>query len=356
MQQSDRDAIRHDARQALVECLGVGGGDRVTIVHDADREWEAVAVAAAARELGASPALFDYDHEIRRLLVDPPVFAGAPPLPLKQAMLSSDAVVIATHVEWPIHLFYAVYEATAGAQRNGARVAFLEQPLGTWDVTLAEMEEISDRVWQASRLLDGKRELHVTSPGGTDIRVRLAGRRPLHNTPVVRAGETLTFIPYYGELALAPLESAGDGRVVFDGSLLGTGVGPHEESAPEKLRRTRKGVRRDALEQPVVLDVEAGRCVRVSGGPEAAVIEQLFATIPGADRIGEVAFGTSERSQPLTAARLGTAHFAFGDNLMYGGANACAMHQNGVVLDASIQIVDCGSWILREGRWSLPAA
>lgn len=348
------DAIKRDARQAIEECLGVVAGESVSVIYDDPREDEARVLAKATQEVGASAVLINYGDQVAELVADPLTYAPPPPAPLKQAMINSDAVLLVTDVEWPIHLFYAVYEATALAQRKRTRIAFPEKELGTWNISKEEMEKISKRVWNASQLLDGATEVHITSPGGTDMRVSIEGRKPIHNTPIMRPGEILSFVPYYGELALAPIESAGDGRIVFDGSLLGTGVGPHEESATAEARRVRAGVRTQSPEEPVTLEVRAGRCVKVTGGKEADVIRKLFAEVPDADRIGEFAFGTSERSDPDTTASLGTAHFAFGDNIMYGGRTASAMHQNGVVLNASIQILDNEAWILKEGQWQLP--
>jgi leucyl aminopeptidase (aminopeptidase T) len=348
------DAVRHDARQALEDCLGVRAGDCVTVVFDEPRAWQARAIADVARGLGATPLLVDFGAEVEALLADPLIYAPPPPRPLKDAMVGSEACVWITDMEWPLHLFYAVYDATAEAQRAGTKIAWLERDLGTWDISKQEMETISNRVWTASAVLSGVRELHVTSPAGTDIRVSIDGRRPIHNTPIVRTGEMFAFVPYYGELALAPVETVGDGTIVFDGSMLGTGVGPHSESASIDDRRVRAGVRTTMVEEPVVLRLEGGRCVDISGGPEAEVLKELFAEIPEADRIAEVAFGTSQRSAPTHPGRLGTAHFAFGDNKMYYGSVVSPMHQNGLVRDASIQIVDTGQWLLRDGRWQLP--
>jgi leucyl aminopeptidase (aminopeptidase T) len=349
------DAFRSDALQAIRDCLDVSPGESISIVFDGPRAEQAHALGQAARERGAHVVMVDHRAEIEALLADPFTSAQSPPRPLTALMANSDVLLLLTDVEWPVHLWYAVFEATDLARRNGARTAFVEKDLGEWNISKEEMAETADRVWASSRLLDGATGVHVTAPNGTDVRVSLEGRKPIHVTPIVRGGEVMAFIPYWGEVAFAPVETEGEGRIVFDGALLGTGVGPHEEGAPPAARRIRQGVRTAMTGTPVTIELRKGRAVEVSGGAEADGIRRLFEEIPGADVIAEFAYGTSPRSQPATAGRLGTAHFAFGDNLMYGGVNACAMHQNGVVQDASIQIAGTGDWILRDGRWQVPA-
>ena len=74
--------------------------------------------------------------------------------------------------------------------------------------------------------------------------------------------------------------------------------------------------------------------------------------------IGEFAFGVSEVAPfgtPSEKGRVGTVHCALGDNHNAdpGGQNVCMLHLDGVVLDASMQIVDSGRWILKDGAWVL---
>ena len=61
-------------------------------------------------------------------------------------------------------------------------------------------------------------------------------------------------------------------------------------------------------------------------------------------------FGT-----PSEKGRVGTVHFALGDNhLAYpGGQNVCRLHLDGVILEASLQIVDDGTYIVKDGEWAL---
>ena len=112
------------------------------------------------------------------------------------------------------------------------------------------------------------------------------------------------------------------------------------------------------VEAPIRWTLEGGRCTKIEGGSEADRLREVIAGVDGADVIGEFAFGTSERSpfgSPSEKGRLGTVHFALGDNhnAYPGGQNVSSLHLDGVVLDASLQVVDDGTWILRDGEWAL---
>jgi hypothetical protein len=48
-------------------------------------------------------------------------------------------------------------------------------------------------------------------------------------------------------------------------------------------------------------------------------------------------------------------HCALGDNhsAYPGGQNVCKLHLDGVVLDATLQVVDDGRYIIKDGQWAL---
>jgi leucyl aminopeptidase (aminopeptidase T) len=140
-------------------------------------------------------------------------------------------------------------------------------------------------------------------------------------------------------VAFAAVEDQTAGMIVVDGVMLGIGL-PGQ------------------VETPIHWTLEKGRCTKIEGGSEADRLREVIKGVDGADVIGEFAFGTSERSpfgSPSEKGRLGTVHFALGDNhnAYPGGQNVSSLHLDGVVLNASLQIVDDGTWILREGEWVL---
>ncbi len=110
--------------------------------------------------------------------------------------------------------------------------------------------------------------------------------------------------------------------------------------------------------EPITWTVKGGRAVAIEGGAEAKRLREVISGVDGADVIGEFAFGTSEKSpfgSPSEKGRLGTVHFALGDNhnAYPGGKNVSILHLDGVCLDATLQIEDNGRYILKDGQWVL---
>ena len=154
-----------------------------------------------------------------------------------------------------------------------------------------------------------------------------------------RRGQMMGPVPLWAEVAFAAVEEKTTGTIVVDGVMLGIGL-------PGQVN------------EPITWTLEGGRCVKIEGGAEADRLREVIEGVDGADVIGEFAFGTSERSpfgSPSEKGRLGTVHFALGDNhnAYPGGQNVSILHLDGVVLDASLQIVDDGTWILKDGQWAL---
>jgi len=58
---------------------------------------------------------------------------------------------------------------------------------------------------------------------------------------------------------------------------------------------------------------------------------------------------------PSEKGRLGTVHFAMGDNhnAYPGGQNVSKLHLDGVSLNMSLMIEDTGQYIVKDGKWAL---
>ena len=76
--------------------------------------------------------------------------------------------------------------------------------------------------------------------------------------------------------------------------------------------------------------------------------------------VAEFAFGTSDISpfgSPSEKGRIGNVHFAMGDNrnAYPGGQNSCRLHLDGVVRNATLEIVKGGKggYIVRDGTWEV---
>jgi leucyl aminopeptidase (aminopeptidase T) len=112
------------------------------------------------------------------------------------------------------------------------------------------------------------------------------------------------------------------------------------------------------VEEPIRWTLEGGRCVRIEGGAEAERLRAAIDGVENADVVGEFAFGVSDKAPygtPSEKGRAGTVHLALGDNhnAYPGGQNVSSLHLDGVFLNATMQIVDDGTYILRDGKWVL---
>ncbi len=210
--------------------------ETVLIVADDRMMPFAPALAAAAQQIGAVPAIFDIstycDSEWFR--------TGRVFEPLKAAMEEADIVLGVQNygrlIDDPdIH---------DSLLTSGRRWLYLQaNGMDEWDITAEEVAAVSRRTHALMRLLDNASTIHVTSPAGTDFTCGL-GEGSKH-VPI------LGIIPLYGEVAVTPQHGSENGVVVVDGP-------------------TQMGVRpKDELDRdPLVINIEKGFVVDYSGDPE----------------------------------------------------------------------------------------
>jgi leucyl aminopeptidase (aminopeptidase T) len=316
--------------------MTVAEGDVVTIVTDDAHLREANELAAVALSRGASPVIMNNEAQVRRGLLDTR-FPMAPPRNLHQAMVNSDEIIIITNLEWANR--FAHVSAVKESCANNAKIASVEEGMGSWDLSQSDIREATQRARDAIQALSGVKRCRITAANGTDVVVSIEGRPALEVTPIKNRGQMMGPVPLWSEVAFAAVEDQTEGTFVVDGVMLGIGV-------PGQVR------------EPIRWVLERGRATAIEGGPEAKRLREVISGVPNADIVGEFAFGTSTKSpfgSPSEKGRLGTVHFALGDNhnAYPGGKNVSALHLDGVVLNASLQILDTGRFILRDGKWAL---
>jgi leucyl aminopeptidase (aminopeptidase T) len=332
----DEGILTKDAELVVDTCMSVQRDDVVTIISDDEHQAQANAIARVVVERGAWPVIMNNETQVSRGRADTR-FPMAPPRNLHHAMTSSDEVIIVTNLEWANRFAHvnAVKETCAA----NAKIASVEEGMGEWQLTREMIEQATERARQAIAALEGKKLCRVTSSKGTDVTVSIEGRPALEVTPIKHRGQMMGPVPLWAEVAFAAVEDQTNGTVVVDGVMLGIGL-------PGQVKES------------ITWTLENGHCVNIEGGSEASRLRDVLSGVPGSDVIGEFAFGTSERSpygSPSEKGRLGTVHFALGDNhnAYPGGKNVSSLHLDGVVLNASLQIVDDGTWILQNGHWAL---
>lgn len=328
--------LRSDAELIVDVCMSIEKDDVVTIITDDAHREQAEALAQIAVARGAFPVIANNEHQVRRGLADTR-FPMAPPNNLHQAMVNSDEIIIITNLEWANR--FAHVSAVKESCNNNAKIASVEEGMGGWDLSKDDILEATERARAAIAAMEGKKRVRVTSPAGTDVVVSIEGRPALEVTPIKKRGQMMGPVPLWAEVAFAAVEDQTEGVIVVDGVMLGIGL---PGQVKNQIKWTLKG----------------GKCVSIEGAEEADRLRKVIEGVAGADVIGEFAFGTSEKSpwgSPSEKGRLGTVHFALGDNhnAYPGGKNVSTLHLDGVCLNATMQIEDNGLYILKDGKWVL---
>src|SRR6266852_102237 len=332
----ETDNLLKDAALVVDVCMSVEEGDVVTIICDDEHTTHAAAVAEVVVERGGWPVVMNNETQVRRGRADVR-FPMAPPANLHRAMVGSDEVIIITNLEWA-NRFAHVNAVRETCEANG-KIASVEPGMGSWGVTVEDIMKATERARDAMAALEGKTQVHVTTPLGTDFYVSIEGRPSLEVTPAKRRGQMMGPVPLWAEVAYAAVEDFTRGTAVVDGVMLGIGLAGQ-------------------VKEPIRWTLEGGKCVAIEGGEEAQRLRAAIEGVENADVVGEFAFGTSEKAPfgtPSEKGRIGTVHLALGDNhnAYPGGQNHCALHLDGVFLNATLQIVDDGTHILKDGEWAL---
>ena len=302
--------VESTARRVVADYLGLTTGERFVIVVDTRTDRDIPdALAAAARDLGAEPSV---------VTIEPLPRSGAEPPPeAALAMRTADAVLCAASTS----LYHTA--AKAIAQRAGARGDFnAPYRAEAWrnGAMTADFFAIRKQAELLAALWRGVREVRLTSPAGTDLRATVTGREPVAwRTGICLTPGEVSALPG-GEVSLPPLESSAEGVVVWErvASDLGT------------------------LDEPVRIEVRAGRAVDIAGGAAADRLRDIVASVRDADNIGEIGIGLNRAARigdEITEAKkaYGTVHVALGDSANeYGGTVECDVHLDGLVMRPTV--------------------
>jgi leucyl aminopeptidase (aminopeptidase T) len=314
------------ANMLVNQVLEVQRGETVLIITDTDRPRSITeALAFSAVSAGAKPVV---------LIMEPLEGAGEePPAPVAAAMAAAQ-VVINQGTQTLTHT-----ASVREAMKRGARIAnlrnFTEEMMvsGGINADYFQVRTVTERL---AALLSAADEIRLTTPEGTDLTMRSKGRPAIAQAGFVTKPGQLSGLPD-GEATLAPLEGTTGGVVVAP--YIADRLGP--------------------ITEPFRLEFADGRIVAVSGGRQAMELQRLLDQKDAAARNGasQFALGTNPacRVVPNTrevSKRLGTAHFALGDNISLGGTNKSSLHMDLVFLNPSVYLD--GRCILRDGRYQIP--
>ena len=280
------------AAEAAIRCLGVGPTDDVLVLCNEQQRTIAESLAMAADGLGRRVRVLEYPT-LTRDGEEPPAFVG-------QAMAKATVILAPTT--------YSISHTRAriNATDRGARIATMpgitpETFMRCVPVDYGELRRAGAVI--ASEL-SAALTCRVTSRVGTDVVLSLGGREAICDDGDLRAQAAWGNLPA-GEAFIPPIETQGEGTIVFDGAVAGYGM------LRELLRVTLAG----------------GRATEAEGEAAQWLLDTLDAGGKTGRLIAELGIGTNPRAT-LTGNILedekavGTAHLAFGTSASIGGANA----------------------------------
>ncbi len=186
---------------------------------------------------------------------------------------------------------------------------------------------VDARQEQIAGLLDQTTEVHVLSPAGANIRMKVNGRKARVDTDSLPHGETY----------IAPLEDSANGVAVIDKAFL-----------------------RGRMVEKLLLSFRDGRVVDELAPDYAGVAafcELLGASSGAKDRIAEFAIGLNPGViEPIGYVSLdekigGSVHIAIGANERFGGVNRSNLHLDLVILQPTVWFDD--NLILEDGVFKI---
>lgn len=307
------------ARTALETCLAVKAGETVLVITDEPTREIGAAIWRVAKSMNTEAMIVEMIPRQRN--------GEEPPAPIAALMAASSVVLCPTSKS----LTHTAARREACA--HGARIATL--PGITTDMMIrclnADYAAIAARSKNLACVLEGGDEIHVTSPAGTDIRLRRGGRRAIPNTGLYHNPGEGGNLPA-GETYFAPIEGSAQGIVVFEAAVAGIGK----------------------IKKPIRLAVQNGIAVEITGSDEAQKLNDLINPLGTAARnIAELGIGTNDQAK-ITGVILedekvlGTVHLALGDNISMGGTVAVPSHLDGLILQPTVYLD--GQMIMKAGR------
>ncbi|MBW2983773.1 aminopeptidase [Candidatus Woesearchaeota archaeon] len=194
-----------------------------------------------------------------------------------------------------------------------------------------DYKALQERSEQIKQILDDGKELHVTSPKGTDFYMNIKSKKAVKNDGDYKKPATGGNIPA-GEVYIPPYgKKYVSGKMVIDAS------SSHKEGST-------------LVKHPITLIVEKGKVVEIDGDKEADALKltldwaEAKAKHPwGIRRVGEFGIGLNPNARIVGATIidekvLGTAHFALGSNYWFGGTIYAIIHLDQIFRNPSIYV------------------
>jgi len=348
------------AQRIVGQCGGIKEGEIVTISGNA-RDMELLeCLAVDVRKQGAFPLLLTGTDRLgRRLIVDVPekFDSQSPRLDLKMAEIADAQLSIewgsdpALNADIPVQRLEARSRASIPvsdllakravrgvslgndmypSQYNAVRFGMTEENLsklfwGAVNIDYTKLQTLGQTISQ--RLAQGK-EVRITNPNGTDLKLQIAGRPVVVSDGVISAEDiqhgyasSQVYLPA-GEVFLAPVSGTAEGKVVID-------------------RIWYYGKEINGL----TLTFKAGKLVDMTGKPGFEALKQRYDVAgPGKEDFAYVDVGINPQVTIPAGSKLqnwtvsGMVTVGIGGNLWAGGTNNSAYGLSGYLPGSTLTI------------------
>lgn len=199
--------VEKNVRFVLEKIAEAKRGDNVVILADGESYANAYLFAAEAKKLGVNAFLADVGMHSGNAYSNAPIME-----PLRQAILHADIAFLTTPQE------QTNFGTFLGTQKDcdtallgkSKRFTFEIGGLAEWEINEEEVLRNRKRANALYEILRNAKELHITTPRGTDLVCELAkgydGMYPVNG-----------IIPFYSEVAIVPSLGTVNGVAVNDG-------------------------------------------------------------------------------------------------------------------------------------------
>jgi leucyl aminopeptidase (aminopeptidase T) len=300
--------------------MGLRKGESCLIICDPSRKSLGQAVCSAAEKITT---------EVSLTLVEPPGPEGWRPetlLQLEKEMLSQAVILLVTDRS------LSHTDARRRAVKAGARLASMP---GITEKALlraarADYHEVSKTSKRLKDILSSGETLSVETALGTEVTFSIRGMEGHMEDGLYKQPGTWGNMPA-GEACIGPKEGTAKGMIAVDWSMSGIG----------------------RLQEPLFIRVEQGRAVEIRGKQADILLARLTPFGRSAFTLAEFALGTNAWAQLSGTVLedekvLGTAHFALGNNISFGGTTDVSIHLDGVLRYPTVTVD--GRRIMEQGH------
>lgn len=312
--------IQRAARIALKDYMGLEESETLLVIGDP--KMREIALAIYESGIIISKEAFYIEMRERELNGE------EPPEQIADLMKAVD-VVIAVTTKSLTHT-----NARRNASKIGVRVGTmpgitLETMIRCLNGNIDKVLDITQRVQDAFQNVS---KVKVLAKHGTNVTFDVTGRKSIASTGVLRNIGDSGNLPS-GEVYIAPIENSVNGIIAFDASIATLGV----------------------LTHPVYVEVQNGIAKKISGrGGDARLFGKLVNRYGEKSKtVGEFGIGTNPYAKICGEILedekvLGTVHFAFGNNLSFGGTNDVSFHVDGLISKPTVYFDD--KIIMEDGK------